>query len=202
MKNSLFFLLLMILSCQTYAQDHRFQSRVNTRFELHIDSLSRAIAIHKQAVDTFHVLHHTIKNTSADTLTYVTNSCFYYNHFTMEVGGVQFEVNESGGCLFNEQQPHQLAPGESVHISEWVSSAELNQLKTGESDGKVIVPLIQDNEHRYRVDGRYLTRQENGNNSSRQEEYLIFEGRIKVVETVTETPKRKKNRKSKTKRTT
>lgn len=199
MKNILLFLFIT-LSCHIYAQDHRFQNRIHTQFELHIDSLKRTIAMHKQSIDTFHVLYHTIKNTSGDTLTYVTNSCFYYNHFTMEINGAQFEVNESGGCLFNEQQPHKLAPGESVRISEWITSAALNKLNSGESDGKVIIPLIQDNEQTYRVDGRYLTRQEDGNNNSGREQYLIFEGKIKVVEAVSNSVKRKKKDKSIAKR--
>lgn len=197
MKNSFLVLLVTFSSYHMYAQDHRFQNRIHTQFELHVDSIDRTIAVHKQSTDTFHVLHHTIKNTSGDTLTYVTNSCFYYNHFTMEISGVQFEVNENGGCLFNEQQPHIVAPGESVRISEWITSAELNKLTSGEWDGKVIIPLVQDNERTYRVDGRYLTRQEGKNDAVGREEYLIFTGRIKVVEIDHTYPKGKKKGKSK-----
>lgn len=197
MKNSFLVLLVTFCSYHMYAQDHRFQNRIHTQFELHVDSIDRTIAVHKQSTDTFHVLHHTIKNTSADTLTYVTNSCFYYNHFTMEINGVQFEVNENGGCLFNEQQPHIVAPGESVSISEWITSAELNKLNSGEWDGKVIIPLVQDNERTYRVDGRYLTRQEGKNDAVGREEYLIFTGRIKVVEIDHTYPKGKKKGKYK-----
>ncbi|MBC9812614.1 hypothetical protein H9Y05_09040 [Crocinitomicaceae bacterium CZZ-1] len=198
MKNIFLVLLLFVCSYQVHAQDHRFQNRIHTQFELHVDSLERCTVAHKQYVDTVYWLHFSVKNTSGDTLTYVTNSCFYYNHFTMIIGRVQFEVNENGGCLFNEQQPHIVAPGASVRISEWITSAKLNQLDTGEWDGKVIIPLIRDTEQIYRVDGRYLT--QHGNDVVGQEEYLIFEGRINIVQTYTEGFKGKKKGKSKSKK--
>jgi hypothetical protein len=142
------------------------------------------VTVNKWGTDSSYYLYYTVTNLSKDTLTYITNSCFYYNHYSLKVGQFEFDLNPSGGCLFNETTPHSLAPGESFSESEWITAINLNTLIKGEWTVTLSVPLVKDGEKTYRVDGRTFVE---------NEEYCIFTKQTKIIETLIYNKKQKKN---------
>jgi hypothetical protein len=181
-----YFILLFILiaSPSAFTQVSNSTTHINTKFEIHLDSIERKVTVNKWGTDSSYYLHYTVTNISKYALTYVTNSCFYYNHYSLKVGQHEFDLNPSGGCLFNETTPHSLAPGESFNRSEWITAANLNTLTKGEWSVTLSIPLVKDDEKTYRVDGRTFVE---------NEEYLIFVNQTKIIETYINNRKRKKN---------
>ncbi|MGL5890534.1 MAG: hypothetical protein ACRC3B_11650 [Bacteroidia bacterium] len=149
-------------------------THVNTKFEVRLDSIERRLTVNKWETDSSYYLHYTVTNISMDTLTYVTNSCFYYNHYSLKVGQAEFDINPSGGCQFNEITTYLLAPGESFTKSEWITATNLNALTKGEWSVTLSIPLVKDNEKTYRVDGRVFVE---------NQEYIVFDRRTKITET-------------------
>lgn len=176
-----FILFFLIASSCAFTQvsDSR---NVNTKFEIQLDSIERKMTVNKGGIDSSYYLHYTVTNKSTDTLTYLTNSCFYYNHCSLKIGQLEFDLNPIGGCPFNEIIPHLLAPGESFHKSEWITATNLNALNKGKWDVTLSIPLVKDDEKKYRVDGRSFVE---------NEEYLIFSKQTKIIETYIGNKKRK-----------
>jgi len=184
MRYHFIILFILITSSSAFTQVSNSTTHVNTKFEIHLDSIERKVTANKWGTDSSYYLHYTVTNISKDTLTYVTNSCFYYNHFSLKVGQLEYDLNPSGGCLFNETTPHALAPGESFNKSEWITATNLNTLTRGEWSVTLSIPLVKDDEKTYRVDGRTFVE---------NEEYLIFVNQTKIIETYINNRKRKKN---------
>ena len=174
----------MIASSSAFTQVGNSITHVNTNFQTHLDSIERKVTVNKWGTDSSYCLHYTVTNISKYTLTYVTNSCFYYNHYSLKVGQLEFDLNPSGGCMFNETTLHSLAPGESFNKSEWITATNLNTLPKGEWSVTLSIPLVKDDEKTYRVDGRTFVE---------NEEYLIFVKQTKIIEPCINNRKRKKN---------
>lgn len=164
---------------------------IQTRFVLKLDSIERASSIYKYGTRTEHFLHHTVKNISVDTLNYITNTCFYYNHCTLKTQDKHMELNEAGGCTFNSIEWNFIPPGESIQIKEWVTDTLLPTLELGEWEATLSIPLVRDKEIVYRIDGRGFVE---------NPEYLVYTGKTKVVSSVTDNRKRKKRKKKKNSR--
>ena len=158
------------------------QDNVNKLFKLTLNLIERRVAIDKRGTDTSYFLDYSIENISDDTLVYITNSCFYYNHYSLKSEQQEFNLNAEGNCQVNALTHHTLAPGEFFNMSEWITATELNLLETGEWNMSLQVPLVKD-ERGYRVDGRDLV--ENG-------QYLTFNGEIIVVQILEINRKKKK----------
>lgn len=183
MKSILFSLLLILAPLSHLSA----QDDINQLFELKLDSVERRITINKQGHDTSYFMHFRIKNLSKDTLTFLTNTCFYYNHSTLSVGTLQLDLNAAGGCLFNSHNWHTLPPGESFSEAQWITALHLNELKIGTFESKLSIPVINDKPFMYRVDGRDVYE---------NVEYLVFVGEIKVVETYIDNRKKKKSKRN------
>ena len=184
MRYHFILLFTLIAYSGAFTQVNNSITHVNTKFEIHLDSIERKVTVNKWGTDSSYYLHYTVTNISKDTLTYVTNSCFYYNHYSLKVGQLEFDLNPSGGCPFNETIPHFLAPRESFNESEWIKATNLNTLTKGEWSITLSIPLLKNDEKTYRVDGRTFVE---------NEEYLIFVKQTKITETYINNRKRKKN---------
>ena len=133
------FLFLTITSVVN-AQDSSVIVDVNELFELKVDSIEQKITINNWGTDTTYYLHFEVKNISNDTLTYITNTCFYYNHSTLSVGNLEFDLNPSGGCYFNSHNIYRLAPNKSFTEAQWITTYDyqLNKLKNRRMEFKII----------------------------------------------------------------
>lgn len=180
------FILLFILlaSYSTYSQVNNSIIHVNTKLEIHLDSIERKVIVDKWRTDSSYYLHYTVTNISKDTLTYVTNSCFYYNHCSLKVEQLEFDLNPPGGCYGNVITPYTLTPGQSFSVPVWITATKLNELTKGEWNVVLSIPIVKDEEKTYRVDGRKFVE---------NEEYLIFAKRTKIIESYINKRKRKKN---------
>ncbi|MEM7372369.1 MAG: hypothetical protein AAF587_27365 [Bacteroidota bacterium] len=158
--------------CHTYSQEIDSTSVVNSLFEWQLDSIEQRIIETKQGIDTDYYLHYTVKNISEDTLTYVCNSCFYYNHYYVRVNDLAFPVNLWGGCYFNEVTPFELPPGKSFSRTEPIITYGLDTLELGHAEVTLFIPLVKDQENLYRVDGRLI---------DIERMYLVGKGTTKVV---------------------
>ncbi len=176
----LFFILFAYAKSFTQIIDSKRQ--FNTKFRIALDSIERKLIVNKFGTDSSYLLYYTITNISKDTLTYITNSCFYYNHYSLKVEEIEFDLNPKGGCIFNETTSHLLPPGGFFKKTEFITAFNLHALTKGERNVTLLIPLIQDNEIQYRVDGRVF---------DENVEYLIFDNQAKIVETILN--KRKRN---------
>jgi len=172
----------LMFSYNTNAQENDSLEIVKDLFELSVDSIEQKIRVNRWGTDTSYYLHYRVKNISIDTLTYITNTCFYYNHSSLVVEGLEFELNLRGGCYMNSYNIYQIAPGESFIEAQWIIANNLNELKNGEWKASLLVRIVKDNDTTYRVDGRDF-----GENK----QYLYFVGKIKVMTTVVNNKKRK-----------
>lgn len=184
MRHFFIFVFMLLCACSAFARENQPVADVNTIFEIHLDSVERKVTVNKWGTDSSYFLHYTVKNISGDTLTYVTNSCFYYHHCTLTIGQMTFDLNPTGGCMVNALSRHTLAPGESFHRTEWITAKDLEKLTAGEYPAKLRVPLVKDDKTTYRVDGRTFVE---------NEVYLISDSDTKVMETYIDTRRRKKN---------
>lgn len=157
------------------AQDNYSTTEMNNLFELKIDSIEQKVTINRWGKDTSYFLYYQVKNISIDRLTYITNTCFYYNHSMLTVGDLKLDLNLKGGCNFNSHIIYKLAPGESFSEAQWIIANGLNKLKNGSWSSTLSVPLIKDSQTTYRVDGRKFIK---------NKKYLNYEGRTKVKKTV------------------
>ena len=172
-----------LLSFIAHSQESNPAADVNTLFELKLDSIELRITDSKWGIDTSRYFHYTVKNTSDDTLTFVTNSCFYYNHYQLKTENAVFDLNPTGGCSFNQQTPVVIPPGTSFSQTDAILSG-LHDLPAGELNVSLFIPLVNDKKNTYRVDGRDFVE---------NEQQLIFTGKTKVVKTVINKRKRKKS---------
>jgi hypothetical protein len=179
----------LILTSGANAQENNSVVELEKLFELSITSIERKMTVSKRGVDTSYYLNYTIKNISNDTLTYITNTCFYYNHSLLKVGNLEIDLNMPGGCSGNMLNLYTLAPDSSFTESQWITAHNLNKLNNGEWNTTLSVRLIKDDQEVYRVDGRYCV--ENG-------EYLVFNGKTKIIETIIDNRKRQKKKKHRT----
>lgn len=178
MRYSLSILLVAMLAMNALAQVNYIP---NTTFSLVVDSIERNVSETKRYVDTSYYIHYTVTNLSADTLVYVTNSCFYYNHCILTSGQTAYDINPRGGCFSNITTNHYLKPGEKLRHAQWSSAKNMNTLTTGILNIQLVIPLVKEGK-RYTIDGRGY---------AKNIEQLIFEGQTKVVQA----DKRKKRRK-------
>lgn len=185
MRHYFTMLVILVVSTNAFAQDSIYKTPINTKFAIHLDSIEQNITVNKWGIDSNYYLHYKIVNLSNDTLTYITNSCFYYNHYSLRIGQLEFDLNPSGGCTFNEITPHSLAPGESFSNVEWITARNLHSLLKGEYNVKLSIPIVKDGEKIFRVDGREFV--ENAN-------FLIYNKQTKIIETYNYIKKRKKKR--------
>ena len=176
MKYYFIFFIFLIFCTGSIAQMRYSLDDNKVIFKIYLDSIERKIIINKWEADTSYYLHYKVENSSKDTLTYVTNGCFYYNHYSLKGGGIEFDLNPIGSCSFNDEHPHLIAPGKSFNMSEWITGVNLNMLTKGKRDVKLEVPIVKDNNTTYRIDGRA-----NVDNVT----HLIFEGYTKMMESQT-----------------
>lgn len=172
-------LVILTIAATANAQDNSSSIDVNELFDLKVDSIEQRITIHKWGTDTSYFLHYTVENISGDTLTYITNSCFYYNHYSLTVEHLKFDLNPEGGCSFNSLDWHSLAPGEKFNESEWITAINLKELETGNCNMLLSVPLVLD-KIECRVDGRDFVD---------NEQHLLFEGKSIVIKTIVDNRK-------------
>jgi hypothetical protein len=184
MKTCFILLLIQLASFSSFTQVDTEKTPVNSRFKLHVDSIERKITVNKWGTDSTYLLYYTVTNLSADTLIYITNSCFYYNHFSLQVGKLEFDINPEGGCVANAMTPHSIAPGESFHKTEWITAANLHLLTKGEWTAVLSIPLVNHEEKTYRIDGRSFVK---------NSEPLTAVSQTKIVETIINNKKRKKS---------
>ncbi len=180
MQNNLILFLLVFSFTNAFTQ----VSNNNAKFELHLDSIERKVILNKWGTDSSYYLHYSVTNISEDTLIYLTNSCFYYNHYSLKVGTQLFDLNQSGGCYCNVTTLHLLPSGVSFKKSELFTSNSLNSLATGEWNVCLSIPLVRDTEKIYRVDGRTFVK---------NEEYIIFDEQTKIIETYIDNRRLKRN---------
>tara|TARA_B100001173_G_C15698729_1_gene425128 strand:- start:32 stop:604 length:573 start_codon:yes stop_codon:yes gene_type:complete len=184
--NSFLSILFILTIVSANAQNSNTVVDVNELFDLKVDSIEQKITINKWDADTSYYLHFKVENISNDTLTYITNTCFYYNHSSLTIDNLELDLNPDGGCSFNSLNVYKLDPGESFVESEWITASNLNTLKIGEWNITLSVPLIRDNPTTYRIDGRSFVE---------DKKYLTNNCLTKVVKTVVENRKRKKKKK-------
>ncbi|WP_027421238.1 hypothetical protein [Crocinitomix catalasitica] len=182
----LFIYSIWMISDKVIAQNSSAKIDVNKIFELKIDSIEQRITIHKWGVDTSCFLHFQVKNISRDTLGYLTNTCFYYNHCSLTIGNLELDLNAAGGCPFNSYKGYKLAPAGSFIASQWITALNLNKLIIGEWNMILHVPLVADNPTRYRVGGRSFVE---------HKQFLKSESRAKVVKTTIDNRKWKRKKK-------
>ena len=180
-------LFVLTLAGTTNAQDGNSIVDINKLFELKVDSIEQKVTINKWGTDTSYYLHFQVENITIDTLTFKTNTCFYYNHSTLTVGNLEFDLNPKGGCLFNSHNEYELAPNESFDEAQSITAFKLNKLENGDWDATLSVPILQDDDSIFRVDGRGFVE---------NELYLTYSGKVKVMRTVIDNRKRKKKKKS------
>ncbi|MCR9172895.1 MAG: hypothetical protein NXI10_10400 [bacterium] len=178
----------LTLVCTVNGQDSTSTIELNKLFEIRVDSIEQKVTINKWGADTSYYLHFQVKNISTDTLTYKTNTCFYYNHSVLNVENLEFDLNPDGGCLFNSHNIYKLSPGEAFSEAQSITAYnyQLNKLKIGEWNSSLSVPLVKDDSTTYRVDGRSFIE---------NQQYLKCENRTKVVKTIVDNSKRKKKNK-------
>lgn len=184
----LLILFALTLAGTTNAQDNNSVVDMNKLFDLEVDSIEQKVTINKWGTDTTYYLHFQVKNISTDTLTYKTNTCFYYNHSALTVDNLEFDLNPDGGCLFNSHNVYKLAPGATFSEAQWITAYnyQLNKLELGEWNSSLSVPLVKEDSTSYRVDGRSFVE---------NQKYLTCENRIKVVQTKVDNRKQKKKKK-------
>lgn len=179
----LVFILSLIYSVNGSAQEIDSLTSVNDLLELKVDSIEQRITVNRWGSDTSYYLHYQVKNISTDTLTYITNSCFYYNHSSLVIGSLDFELNLQGGCYMNSYNVYQIAPNKSFVEAQWITAIKLNKLTNGEWKSSLLVHIVKDDNTTYRVDGRDF-----GENK----QYLNFIGKIKVITTVINNKRKKR----------
>ena len=175
----------LLLTNVTTAQENNSEEDINSVFYFKADSIEKKTTIAKWETDTRYFLHYTVKNISSDTLTYITNSCLYYNHYFLKVGQQKFDLNPKGSCYFNALNWNKLAPGEEFKQSEWIIATNLSMLETGNRDITLSIPVVND-EDGYRVDGRDFVQ---------NKQYLFYSGKTKIMETILGSKRQKKQRK-------
>lgn len=185
MKNIITSLLIFLSFQSAFAQKDTNQIDVNSLFSLQLDSIAHRITINKRRVDTTNILYYKIKNISNDTLIFISNSCFYYNHSRIKIENTEYDLNSVGGCIGNSYITYEIAPGNSIIVNEWVSNDSLNNLEIGDWNTILTIPLVKDSPTKYRV---------NGINFFENKQYLIFSGKTTIVKSVID--KRKKRKKS------
>ena len=158
---------------------------INALFKLKLDSIEQEITIHKWGTDTISYLHLQVQNISTDTLWFKTNTCFYYNHSTLIVDNVKYDLNPDGDCYVNRFYSYDIEPNESIFESQWIISIGLNNLKNGDCDVLFSIPIVKEDLLTYRVDGR---------NSVNTDQYLIYRGKAKVVKKIIDNRKRKRKK--------
>lgn len=185
-------LLVFTLTISVKGQDSTSTNDLNRLFELKVDSIEQRATINRWGTDTSYYLHFQVKNISTDTLTYKTNTCFYYNHSALTVENFEFDLNPNGGCYFNSHNVYILAPGETFSEAQSLTASNypLNKLKIGEWNSSLSVPLVKDDSTTFRVDGREFVE---------NKKHLTYKGKIKIVYTVVDNRKRNKNKKHLTK---
>ena len=184
MRQSYILIFFLALTTGVEAQTNNPKYEVNLNLSIQLDSIERRITINKNNTDTSYYMHCTVKNISVDTLTFVTNSCFYYNHCTLSVEQTTFDLNPDGGCIANALTFHSIAPGESYKYTEWITASNLKNLTKGKSNITLNIPVVKDDETTYRIDGRDFVK---------TKQLLIFTGLAKVTELKVVKTKRKKN---------
>lgn len=190
MKYNLLFFILLV-SLYLHGQDNKLNSDdINSLFEVTLDSIERVITKNEWSIDTSYYIHYRVKNISNNTLVYITNSCFYYNHYRIKIEDVTYEVNEKGGCSMNMITPYELSKEESFSRKEWITSDFNFFLKT-KVNIELVIPIVKDKNNDYRVDGRSFVE---------DEQELIFQGQVTFIETHKDYPKQKKKFRFKTKK--
>jgi hypothetical protein len=183
MRHYLFFLLAITIFQNINAQVDNISSNINTQFKLTLDSVELRTTINRWGTDTSYYLHYNVKNISNDTLIYLTNTCFYYNHSSLTIENSVYDLNPDGGCYMNSYNTYVLSPGQSFSESWWVIAYNLQELKNGEWNVILSVPIIFDHLGRFRVDGRSFVE---------NKQYLIYTGQSKIINTIQDNRKRKK----------
>lgn len=170
--NKLFTIFIItLITNNLVSQKTYFKTNINRFIKLEIESIERNITINNWGSDTTHKLNYSITNLTSDSITYITNSCFYYNHFSMIVNDIYFDLNAEGGCTINSLNFHSLAPNKKVNLSDNIDAFNLKKIKNGESNISIVIPVVKE-KNSIRVDGRNLI--ENS-------EKLIFEGKTKII---------------------
>jgi hypothetical protein len=183
MRYYLFFLFAITIFQNINAQNDNTSSDINSQFKLTLDSVELRTTINRWGTDTSYFLYYNVKNISNDTLIYVTNTCFYYNRSSLKIENSVFDLNPDGGCYMNSYKTYVLSPGQSFSESWWVIAYNLQELKVGECNVTLSVPIIIDDLERFRVDGRSFVE---------NKQYLIYTGQSKIINTIQDNRKRKK----------
>ena len=184
--NRLFLIFLAaLITLNATSQELASAPDVNTFFELRIDSIEHQTTFNNWGESEISFLHFKVKNISDRPLTFITNSCFYYNHSFLTCDTLEFDLNAEGGCHFNSHNHYPLAPGESFFEAQWITAHNLRQLTIGEWEGSLSVPLVIHTPDVFRVDGR---------NFIENKLFLTYVGPVKVVSTLIDERSRRKKR--------
>lgn len=189
MRLYLFFLFAITIFQNLNAQVDNPSSDIITQFKLTLDSVELLTTINRWGTDSSYFLHYNVKNISKDTLIYVTNTCFYYNRSSLSIENSVYDLNPDGGCYMNSYNTYVLSPGQSFSESWWVIAYNLQELKLGEWNITLSVPVIFDNLGRFRVDGRSFVE---------NKQHLTYAGHSKIINTIQDNTKRKKRNASNT----
>lgn len=180
--------LLLCISLLSIAQSS--QEDINSLFDLKVDSIEKKITLNNWGVDTSHLLHYSVKNISSDTLIYITNSCFYYNHYNLNIDTTYFDLNHTGSCYGNMPTHNTLPPNDEVHKSESIYSGNIRNIKKGNRNINLQIPIVKDDINRYRVDGRWI---------ENIDLFFNYEGQTKITESTIENRSKRQIRKDKRK---
>ena len=187
MKQLFTVLLFLVTSGAAYAQQNDIRFDINELFKLRLDSIERRVITYEDRAGISFYMHYSVTNLSSDTLTYITNFCFYYDQCSLSVDNAVFDVNTVNlGCMLNYQERHSISPGGTYSHVEWINNTDsITSLKLGQWLTTLSIPLVV-KEEGYLVEGR----------ATGEKKYRLFwKGEATVVETNEDCRKRKKKKK-------
>lgn len=163
--------------------------QVAGKLELTLDSIECRTDENRWDTLTMHFAHFSVVNISNDTIRYIANSCFYYNHYYLQCGNREFDINPRGGCHFNAHTMYEIPPGESFSRAEDIHAINLESLQEGHQKVVLSIPLVTKIENCFLVDGRDFVK---------DPVQLVFVGTTKVMSSsINQRAKRRRNRKRK-----
>lgn len=162
-----------LLAFSMVGQENSKERPLEEVFKIKVDTIERRAEAFSSNMDYSYYLILKVTNISSDTVDYTSNSCFYYNHYIMKANGMEFHVNEDGGCLLNSEEAFTIAPGETIRRREYAKAKEFDSIPLGAIPVLLSVPLVQRSTSNFFVDGRFF--RTDGRLSVKQAQYLKVE---------------------------
>ena len=166
--------LFLLFSLTLQAQENIGHTDLNQILELSLNSFEQRITHDELEIDTTYYLHFQVINISNDTLTFITNSCFYYNHSTLTIDSSNFDFNAEGNCHFNSWKFFELEPNDSMTENQFVWAHNAYKIKNSAQEATLTFQIVQDDPLTYRIDGR---------NFIENAQQLVFEGKFTLHKT-------------------